>query len=116
MGKITGFLEIERHDRKYAPVAERVKHFHEFVVPLSEKDPREMLNEYDAVALTGGAEAPRDLSIPGRDPKSPLDGSPVREKATAPMRLDRRRLSGPRRAALRAIRRRCGGHCRHRAA
>ena len=30
-------------------------------------DPREMLNEYDAVALTGGAEAPRDLPIPGRD-------------------------------------------------
>ena len=25
MGKITGFLEIERHDRKYTPVAERVK-------------------------------------------------------------------------------------------
>ena len=30
-------------------------------------DPREMLNQYDAVALTGGAEAPRDLPIPGRD-------------------------------------------------
>jgi len=26
-----------------------------------------MLNEYDALALTGGAEAPRDLPIPGRD-------------------------------------------------
>ncbi len=37
MGKITGFLEIERHDRKYAPVAERVKNYGEFVVPLSEK-------------------------------------------------------------------------------
>ncbi|MBV9560764.1 MAG: glutamate synthase subunit beta, partial [Bradyrhizobium sp.] len=30
-------------------------------------DPREMLNDYDALALTGGAEAPRDLPIPGRD-------------------------------------------------
>jgi glutamate synthase (NADPH/NADH) small chain len=30
-------------------------------------DPREMLNDYDAIALTGGAEAPRDLPIPGRD-------------------------------------------------
>jgi glutamate synthase (NADPH/NADH) small chain len=30
-------------------------------------DPRVMLNEYDALALTGGAEAPRDLPIPGRD-------------------------------------------------
>lgn len=40
MGKPTGFLEIERHDRKYAPVAERVKDFKEFVIPLSEKDTR----------------------------------------------------------------------------
>ena len=41
MGKATGFLEIERHDRKYAPVAERVKDFKEFVVPLSEKETRD---------------------------------------------------------------------------
>jgi glutamate synthase (NADPH/NADH) small chain len=41
MGKITGFLEIERHDRVYAPVAERVKSYKEFVVPLSEKDTRD---------------------------------------------------------------------------
>jgi glutamate synthase (NADPH/NADH) small chain len=33
-------------------------------------DPRQMLNEYDVLALTGGAEAPRDLVIPGRE----LDG------------------------------------------
>src|SRR5579864_617481 len=41
MGKVTGFLEIERHDRKYTPVAERVKHFKEFVLPLSEKETRD---------------------------------------------------------------------------
>src|SRR4249919_3641093 len=41
MGKITGFLEIDRHDRKYAPVGDRVKHYKEFVVPLSEKDTRD---------------------------------------------------------------------------
>src|SRR5258705_8221295 len=41
MGKITGFLEIDRHDRKYVPVAERVKSYHEFVIPLSEKDTRD---------------------------------------------------------------------------
>ena len=41
MGKVTGFLEIERHDRKYKPVAERVKHFNEFVVPLTEKETRD---------------------------------------------------------------------------
>ena len=42
MGKITGFLEIERHDRKYAPVAERVTHFHEFVAPLCRTHHREV--------------------------------------------------------------------------
>ncbi|HEU4804585.1 MAG TPA: glutamate synthase subunit beta [Nitrobacter sp.] len=41
MGKITGFLEIERHDRKYVPVAERVKNFDEFVIPLTEKETRD---------------------------------------------------------------------------
>ncbi|MBZ0141222.1 MAG: FAD-dependent oxidoreductase, partial [Pseudorhodoplanes sp.] len=41
MGKITGFLEIEHEDRDYAPVAERVRHWHEFVLPLSEKELRE---------------------------------------------------------------------------
>lgn len=38
MGKPTGFLELDREDRKYAPVAERVKHWKEFVVPLPEAD------------------------------------------------------------------------------
>jgi glutamate synthase (NADPH/NADH) small chain len=41
MGKVTGFLEFERHDRKYAPVAERVKNFQEFVIPLTEKETRD---------------------------------------------------------------------------
>jgi glutamate synthase (NADPH/NADH) small chain len=41
MGKVTGFLEIERHDRKYAPVEERIKHYHEFVLPLPEQEVRE---------------------------------------------------------------------------
>src|ERR1700680_1580045 len=41
MGKVTGFLEIDRHDRKYAPVTERVKSFSEFVVPLTEKETRD---------------------------------------------------------------------------
>ena len=38
MGKLTGFLEFERADRKYKPVEERVKHWQEFVVPLSEAE------------------------------------------------------------------------------
>jgi glutamate synthase (NADPH) small chain len=41
MGKITGFLEIDRHDRKYTPATERVQHYREFVIPLSEKDTRD---------------------------------------------------------------------------
>ena len=41
MGKITGFLEIDRHDRKYAPVSERLKGYGEFVIPLSEKDTKD---------------------------------------------------------------------------
>ncbi len=35
MGKPTGFMEIERHDRAYAPVEERVRHYDEFIIPLS---------------------------------------------------------------------------------
>ena len=37
MGKITGFLEVERQDRNYKPVEERIKHWGEFVVPLGEE-------------------------------------------------------------------------------
>ena len=36
MGKVTGFLEYERRDRSYRPVAERTGHFREFVEPLVE--------------------------------------------------------------------------------
>ena len=36
MGKDTGFLELDRHDRTYADPKERVKHYHEFVVPQTE--------------------------------------------------------------------------------
>jgi len=34
MGKETGFLELDRHDRGYADPKERLKHYKEFVVPL----------------------------------------------------------------------------------
>lgn len=36
MGKPTGFLELDRQDRSYKPVDERLKHYKEFVVPLAE--------------------------------------------------------------------------------
>ena len=35
MGKVTGFLEIARQDRTYTPAADRVRHYNEFVIPLS---------------------------------------------------------------------------------
>jgi glutamate synthase (NADPH/NADH) small chain len=41
MGKTTGFLEIERHDRPYAPVTDRLKHYREFVLPLPEPELRD---------------------------------------------------------------------------
>jgi glutamate synthase (NADPH/NADH) small chain len=41
MGKITGFMEIARADRGYRPVAERVRHWKEFVVPLSAAETRQ---------------------------------------------------------------------------
>ncbi|HEX3993560.1 MAG TPA: glutamate synthase subunit beta [Acetobacteraceae bacterium] len=52
MGKPTGFLEIERHDRAYEKPAERVKNFHEFTKPLP------------AAELTGQAARCMDCGIP----------------------------------------------------
>jgi len=38
MGKPTGFLEIDRHDRAYGPVKERLDHYKEFIIPMKEDD------------------------------------------------------------------------------
>ncbi|MEZ5542296.1 MAG: glutamate synthase subunit beta [Pseudomonadota bacterium] len=38
MGKPTGFLEYQRHDRSYAPAADRVQHYREFVIPLADEE------------------------------------------------------------------------------
>ena len=35
MGKVTGFLEIDRADRRYAPASDRIRHYREFVLPLN---------------------------------------------------------------------------------
>ncbi len=40
MGKVTGFLEIDRQDRKYKPAADRIRHYDEFVISLSEEATR----------------------------------------------------------------------------
>ena len=38
MGKVTGFLEFERAERKYAPVEDRIQHWREFVAPMTEAE------------------------------------------------------------------------------
>jgi glutamate synthase (NADPH/NADH) small chain len=40
MGKVTGFLEIDRQDRRYKPAGDRIRHFKEFMIPLSEEATR----------------------------------------------------------------------------
>ncbi len=40
MGKVTGFLEIDRADRRYAPASDRIRHYREFMLPLSEETTR----------------------------------------------------------------------------
>jgi glutamate synthase (NADPH/NADH) small chain len=52
MGKPNGFLEVDRSDRRYAPVAERVKHWHEFT------------EEPGADAIAGQASRCMDCGIP----------------------------------------------------
>jgi glutamate synthase (NADPH) small chain len=37
MGKITGFLEIDRTERKYGPAADRVRNYNEFFIPLGDE-------------------------------------------------------------------------------
>ena len=36
MGKVTGFLEIDRQDRAYKPASDRIRHYDEFVIPLGD--------------------------------------------------------------------------------
>lgn len=41
MGKVTGFLEIDRREAKYQPASDRIRHFREFTIAMDEKDVRE---------------------------------------------------------------------------
>ncbi|HEU4548915.1 MAG TPA: glutamate synthase subunit beta [Rhizomicrobium sp.] len=52
MGKITGFLEIDRHDRGYDKPEERIRNYREFVHPLSHDE------------ITGQAARCMDCGIP----------------------------------------------------
>ncbi len=40
MGKVTGFMDYKRRDRSYAPVADRVRHYKEFVLELGDDELR----------------------------------------------------------------------------
>ena len=41
MGKVTGFLEIDRRDRKYLSASDRIRNYREFVIPLGEEGTRD---------------------------------------------------------------------------
>ncbi len=41
MGKVTGFLEVDRQDRKYLPASDRVRNFNEFFIQLPEQTLRD---------------------------------------------------------------------------
>ncbi len=41
MGKVTGFLEIDRQDRRPAPAGDRIRHWREFYIPLSDEATRD---------------------------------------------------------------------------
>ena len=38
MGKVTGFLEIDRQTAKYQPASDRIRHFKEFTIPMSDQE------------------------------------------------------------------------------
>jgi glutamate synthase (NADPH/NADH) small chain len=38
MGKVTGFLEIDRQVQRYQPASDRIRHFREFALPMSDKE------------------------------------------------------------------------------
>ncbi len=38
MGKVTGFLEIDRQVPKYQPASDRIRHFREFTLPMSDPE------------------------------------------------------------------------------
>ena len=50
MGNPTGFIDIDRNDRTYTPVEERVRHYREFVVPL----PSDKVSEQGARCMDCG--------------------------------------------------------------
>ena len=52
MGKVTGFMEFDRLDRDYAPVDERTQHYKEFLIPLENKELKELINQENISELS----------------------------------------------------------------
>ena len=44
MGKVTGFLEIDRQTPKYQPASDRIRHFREFPLPMSDPEVAKLMN------------------------------------------------------------------------
>jgi glutamate synthase (NADPH/NADH) small chain len=65
-------FKMEKHliDRRMAQMAEEGVEFRPRTCVGVDVAAQALVDEFDAVVLTGGAEAPRDLAVPGRD----LDG------------------------------------------
>src|SRR5206468_8802506 len=65
-------FKMERHliDRRMAQMSIEGVEFRPNVTVGADLPGQQLLAEFDAVALTGGAEQPRDLPVPGRE----LDG------------------------------------------
>ncbi|MFC7160658.1 hypothetical protein ACFQH4_14325, partial [Pseudidiomarina halophila] len=64
MGKPTGFLEISRQDRTYAPAGDRVRHYSEFVNPL----PENVVVQQGGRCMDCGILLPQRLSGQQHDP------------------------------------------------
>jgi len=62
-------FKMEKHliDRRMAQMAEEGVEFRPNANVGVDVEPAALQAEFDAIALTGGAEAPRDLPVPGRD-------------------------------------------------
>ena len=62
-------FKMEKHliDRRMAQMSEEGVEFRPNMNVGVDVSARSLLDQFDAVALTGGAEAPRDLPVPGRD-------------------------------------------------
>jgi glutamate synthase (NADPH/NADH) small chain len=92
-------FKMEKHliDRRMAQMAEEGVVFRPGVEVGKDVDARTLLAQFDAVALTGGAEQPRDLPVPGRELAGvhfAMDFLPQQNKVVAGDRVSGQILAG----------------------